>query len=98
MRSNKLGFSTDTGPCCTTHYPKVTFCMTEFSSSKIIFHQFHNDNNEVEPGIGGYIIIDRNPMVQLGLLVGGLTSSTSMGWPYGTNEITQSCARSNISN
>ena len=41
--------------------------MPEFSSSKIILHYVHIDNNYVESGIGYYIIIGRDVMVQLGL-------------------------------
>ena len=43
--------------------------MPEFSSSKIISHRFHIDNNEGESGIGYGMIIGRNLMVQLGLSV-----------------------------
>ena len=46
---------------------KVPFFMPEFSSSKIISHHFHVDNNESESGIGYYTIIDINLMVRLGL-------------------------------
>ena len=42
--------------------------ITEFSSSKIILHHSHDDNNEVESGIGYGMIIFRNLMVPLGLL------------------------------
>ena len=41
--------------------------MPEFSRSKIISHQFHVDNDEVESGIGYDIIIGRDLMVHLGL-------------------------------
>ena len=41
MRSNKVECSTAAGVYCTTHDVKVTFCMPELSSSKIIDHLFH---------------------------------------------------------
>ena len=41
--------------------------MPEFSSSKIINHCFHIDNNRGESGIGYEIIIGRDLMVELGL-------------------------------
>ena len=44
MRSNNVEYSTAVGTYCTTHEVKVTFCMPEFSSSKIIKHRFHVDN------------------------------------------------------
>ena len=66
MRSNKLEYSTGAGMYCTTHDVKVNFCMTELSSSKIINHQFHVDNEKGELGIGYDMIIGRDLMVQLG--------------------------------
>ena len=41
--------------------------MPEFSSSKIITHCFHVDNDKGKSGIGCYMIIGRDLMVQLGL-------------------------------
>ena len=41
--------------------------MPEFSSSKIINHSFHIDNDKGESGIGYDMIIGRDLMVQLGL-------------------------------
>ena len=41
--------------------------MPELSGSKIINHRFHVDNDEGESGIGYYMIIGRDMMVQLGL-------------------------------
>ena len=41
--------------------------MPEFSSSKIILHRFHIDNNGGKPGIGYDTIIARNLMLQLGI-------------------------------
>ena len=41
--------------------------MPEISSSKIINHRFHVDNNKGELGIGYDMIIVRELMVQLGL-------------------------------
>ena len=41
--------------------------MPDLSSSKIIEHRFHVDSNKGELGIGYYMIIGRDLMVQLGL-------------------------------
>ena len=41
--------------------------MMELSGSKITNHHFHVDNDEGESGIGYYMIIGRDLMVQLGL-------------------------------
>ena len=49
--SNKVEYSTPTGPYCTMHDAKVSFFMTEFSSRNITSHRFHVDNNEGESGI-----------------------------------------------
>ena len=67
MRSNKVEYSTDAGTYCVMHDIKVSFCMPEFSSSKIIFHRFHIDNDEGKLGIDYEIIIVCDLMVQLGL-------------------------------
>ena len=50
------------------HDSKVPFFMPEFSSSNIILHLFHIDNNEGESGIVYVTIIGHNLVVQLGLL------------------------------
>ena len=42
--------------------------MPEFSSSKIIFHRFHINNDKGEFGIGYDMIIDCDLMAQLGLM------------------------------
>ena len=68
MSSNNMKYSTAAGTYCTTHDFKVPVFMTEFSSSKIISHRFHVDNNEGEFGIGYGVIIGRDLIVQLGLL------------------------------
>ena len=68
MRSNKVECSTATGLYCTTHDVKVTLCMPEFSSSNIIEHHFHINNNKVESVIGYDRIIGHDPMVQLGVM------------------------------
>ena len=60
-----MGHSTATGPYCTTHDVKVPFCVPEISSSKIISHRFYVDNNEGKSGIGYYMIIGCDLMVQL---------------------------------
>ena len=44
IRSKRVDYSTASGMYCTTHYVKVPFCMTEFSSRKIINHLFQVDN------------------------------------------------------
>ena len=54
---------------CTAHDVKVTFCMLEFYSSKIISYRFHIDKNEGESGISYYMIIVHDLMVKLGLPV-----------------------------
>ena len=67
MRSNKVEYSAAAGLYCTTHDFKVTLCMPEFSSSKIIEHRFHVKNGKGVSGIGYGRIIGCNLMVQLGL-------------------------------
>ena len=46
MQSNKVYYSTAAGVYCTTHDVKVPFFMPEFSSSKIINHRLHVNNNK----------------------------------------------------
>ena len=65
MRSNRVEYSTAAGMYFTTHDVKVTFCIPEYSGSKIFNHSFHVDNNEGESGIGYDMIIGRDLMVQL---------------------------------
>ena len=60
--SNKVEYSTAAGLYCTAHDAKVPFCMPEFSSSMIILHHFHVDNNEGEGVILYGIIIGHNLM------------------------------------
>ena len=67
MRSNKVEYSTTADVYCTTHNVKLTFGMSEFSSSKIINHCLRVDNDKGESRIGYDMIIGRNLMVQLGL-------------------------------
>ena len=64
---NKVEYITAVETYCTTHDVKVPFCMPKFSSSKIISHWFHTDNDKGESGIGYDVIIGRDLMVQLGL-------------------------------
>ena len=68
MRSNKVEYSKAAGPYCTTHDIKVSFCIREFSSIKIILHHFNVDNNVAESVIGCDMIIGRDLMVHIGLL------------------------------
>ena len=65
--SNKMEYSAGAGPYFTTYGVKVPLFMPEFSSSKIISHRFHVDKTEVESGIGYYMIIVHDLMVQIGL-------------------------------
>ena len=51
MRYNKVEYKTVAGMYCTTHDVKVPFCMPELSSSKIINHRFHVDNDKIESSI-----------------------------------------------
>ena len=67
MRSNKVDHSIDAGVYCTVYDVKVTFCMLDFPSSKIINHHFCVKNYRGELVIGYYIIIARDLMIQLGL-------------------------------
>ena len=66
--SIEVEYSTSEGPYCTIHEAKVPYFMLDFSSSKIISHQFHVDHNEGESGISFEMIIGRDLMVQLGIL------------------------------
>ena len=68
IQSNKVDYITTAGVYFTTHDVKVPFFMTEFSSSKIINHRFHIDNDKCESGIVYDMIIGRDLMVQLGLM------------------------------
>ena len=65
MRYNKVEYSTAAGLYWTAYDVKVLFFMPEFSSSNIIEHQFHVNNDKVESGIGYDIIIGYDRMVQL---------------------------------
>ena len=51
IQSNKVKYSTATGPYSTTHDVMMPFCMSEFSSSNILLYRFHSDNDEGELGI-----------------------------------------------
>ena len=66
-RSNKVDYMMESGVYCTTHDVKVTFCMPEFSSSKITNHHFHVNNDTGESGIVNEMIKGSDLMVQLGL-------------------------------
>ena len=68
MQSNKVEYSTASGVYCTTHYIKVPFCMSEFSSCKIINQRFHVNNYKGELGICYDMFIGSDLMVQLGLM------------------------------
>ena len=63
--SNKVEYGTSAGLYCTAHDVKVPFCMPDFSSSKIINHLFHVDNDKDESVIGYDMIIGRDLMVKL---------------------------------
>ena len=63
IHSNKVEYSTDAVTYWTTHDVKVSLIMLEFSSSKIILHHFHDNNNEGELGVYYDIIIGRDLMV-----------------------------------
>ena len=67
MWFNKVECSTYNCVYCLMHDAKVPFCMPEFSSSKIIHHCFHVNNDKGNTGVGYYIIIGRDLMVQIGL-------------------------------
>ena len=67
MRSDRVEYNTANGVYYTTHDFKVSFCIPEFSSSKIINHRFHVDKDEGESGIGYDMIIGHDLMVKLGL-------------------------------
>ena len=69
MRSNKVEYSKVAGVYCRTHDVKLPFFMPEFSSSNIIYHHFHVNNDKGESGIGCDIIIGHDLMVHLGLTV-----------------------------
>ena len=53
------------GPYTTTHDVKVPFRMPALSSRKIITHRFYVDNARGYEGIGYYMIICRDLMVQI---------------------------------
>ena len=67
MHSDRVEYSKDSGTYCMAHDVKVTFYIVDFSSSKIISHQFHINNNEGKLVIAYAMIIDRELMVKLGL-------------------------------
>ena len=66
MQSNKVGYITASGLYCTKHDVKVYVCMPELSSSRIIEHRFHVENDKGESHIGYYMIIGRDLMLILG--------------------------------
>ena len=63
MCYNKVEYSTPAGLYCMTHYIKVTFCIPEFSSSKIIERRFHVDNGKSESVIGYDMFIGCDLMI-----------------------------------
>ena len=65
---NRVKCSTASGKYCTAQFVNVPFCIPEFSSRKIISHQFHVANDEGDSGIGYVMVIGPNLMVQLGLM------------------------------
>ena len=65
---NRVKCSTASGTYCTAQFVNVPFCIPEFSSRKIISHQFHVANDEGDSGIGYVMVIGPNLMVQLGLM------------------------------
>ena len=67
MQSDKLKYSTSSGLYCTTHDFKVPFYMPKLSSSKMIDHHFHVNNNKGESRICYDVIIGCDLMVKLGL-------------------------------
>ena len=67
MRSNKLKYSAATGLHCTTHDVRVTFFVLDLSSSNIIEHLFHVNNDKFGSDIGYEMIIGSELIVQLGL-------------------------------
>ena len=64
---NKVDYSTAAGVYCTIYDVKLPVCIPELSSSNIINHRFHVDNDKGESGICYDMIIGRDLMVQLGL-------------------------------
>ena len=67
MQSNIVEYSTSAELYCTIHDIKVHFCIPELSSSNIIEHRFHFNDNKGELGIGYDMIITCDLIVQLGL-------------------------------
>ena len=67
MRYNKVEYIIADGVYFTTHDVKVPFCITGFSSSKVINHCFRVNNEKGELGIAYDMIIGRDLMVQIGL-------------------------------
>ena len=65
MNYHKVEYSTAAGLYHMTYDVKLEFYMSEISSSNIILHQFHVDNNEGESGNGYGMIIGRNLMVKI---------------------------------
>ena len=67
MRSNKVEYIIADVVYLTTHDVKVPFCITSFSSSKVINHCFHVNNDKGESSIAYDMIIGCDLMVQIGL-------------------------------
>ena len=67
IRYIKVEYSTATGVYSSTHDDKVHFSMLQFSSSKIINHWFHVDNEKLKSGIGYDMIIVHDLKLQLGI-------------------------------
>ena len=63
MCSNKVEYSTYTGPYCTTHDVKVPFFILDYSIREIIWYHFRVVNNEGESGIVYNMIIGCDMMV-----------------------------------
>ena len=60
---NKVEYGTAAGVYCTAHDIKVTFCVPEFSISKIINHHLPVDKDKGESGAGYDMIIGRELML-----------------------------------
>ena len=63
MRSDKLDYITAVSMYCTYNDIEVTFCMEKFSTSYIVNHRFHDDNDKCKFSIGYDMIIGHELMV-----------------------------------
>ena len=68
FRDNKITYDTAGGDYSTKHDVKINFTLPEFSSSKIITHRFHIDDDRKHNNLGYDMIIGQDIMRKIGCI------------------------------